>query len=88
MLAKLSTNWITQLNQKAIWEMIRKITGKQQTIPIKHLSKDKSIITNKNTITELLAETFSKNPRQNGKKEFITIKEDAEKHKLNFKWKP
>ena len=67
--------------------MIRKIAGKQQTIPIKHLSNDNSIITDKKTIIELLAEAFSKNSRQNGKREFLTIKEDAEKHKLNFKSK-
>ena len=75
--------------QQVIWEMIRKIADKHQTIPIKHLSKDNSIITDIiKTITELLAETFSKNSsKQNGKKEFITIKEDAEKHKLNFKSK-
>ena len=35
----------------------------------------------------MLAETFPKSSsKQNGKKEFITIK-DAEKHKLNFKSK-
>ena len=49
--------------------MIKKIAGKQQTIPTKHLSKDNSIITEKKTITELLAETFSKNSsKQNDKK--------------------
>ena len=68
--------------------MIRKIAGKQQKIPIKHLSKDNSIITYKKTITELLVETFSKNlSKQNGKKEFITIKEDAEKHKTKLQIK-
>ena len=67
--------------------MIWKITGKQQTIPIKYLSKDNSIVTDKKTITELLVETYSKNSRQNGKNDFITIKEDAEKHKLNFRSK-
>ena len=57
-------------------------------MPIKHLSKDNYIITDKKTITELLVETFSKNSsKQNGKKEFLTIKEDAEKHELNFKSK-
>ena len=68
--------------------MIRKIAGKQRTMPIKYLSKDNYIITDKKTITELLVETFSKNSsKQNGKKEFLTIKEDAEKHELNFKSK-
>ena len=52
--------------------MIRKIAATQQTIPIKYLSKDNSIITDLKTITRLLAETFSKNSlSQNGKKEFI-----------------
>ena len=64
-----------------------KIAGKQQTISIKHLSKDNSMITDRKTITELITKTFSKNSRQNGKKEFITIQEDAEKHKINFKSK-
>ena len=63
--------------------MIRKIASKQQTIPIKQLLKDNSIITDKKTITELLPETLLKKlSRQNSKKEFITIKENAEKHKL------
>ena len=50
--------------------------------------KENFIITDKKTITELPTETFSKNlSKQNDIKEFITIKEDVEKHKLNFESK-
>ena len=44
-------NYVNKLNcstkPMVIWERIRKNTGKQKTIPIKHLSKDNSIITDK-----------------------------------------
>lgn len=71
---------------KAVWEMIGKIAGKHQSKPIKHLSKNNCKITTKKEISNQLAETFSQNSSSHGgKQEFLTIKRNAEKHKLNFK---
>ncbi len=66
--------------------MIQKIAGKYQATPIKHLSKINFIITDKKNIADLLAETFSRNSSsQNYKPKFITVKQNEEKYKLNFK---
>ena len=66
--------------------MIRKIAGKHQVTPIKHLSKNNFIITDEKNIADLLAETFSRNSwSQNCKPKFITVKQNAEKYKLKFK---
>ena len=43
---------------KVIWEMIRKIASKQPTIPIKHLSKDNSIITDKKNYNRPVSRNF------------------------------
>ena len=70
---------------KANCEMIRKIAGKHQATLIKQLSKNNFIITDKKNISDLLAETFSRNSSsQNCKPKFITVKQNAEKYKLNF----
>ena len=64
--------------------MIRKISGKNTSSPIKHLSKNQT--TNKKDIADLLAKTFSKNSSStNYSKPFQNIKRNAEKTKLNFK---
>ena len=66
--------------------MIRKISGKITSSPIKHLSKNHIKATNKNDIVDLLAKTFSKNSSStNYSKPFQNIKKNAEKTKLNFK---
>ena len=68
--------------------MIRKIAGKHQATSIKHLSRNNFIITDKKNIADLLAETFSQHSSsQNCKPKFITVKQNAEKYKLNFKSK-
>ena len=55
-------NYVNKLNcstkPKVIWEMIRKIAGKQQTIPIKHLSKDSSLITDKKNYNRNVSRNF------------------------------
>ena len=55
--------YVSRLNSssepKAIWEMIRKIAGKHQATPIKHVSKNNFTITDKRNIADLPAETFS-----------------------------
>ena len=66
--------------------MIRKISGKNTSSPIKHLSKNHVKATNKKDIADLLAKTFSKNSSStNYSKPFQNIKKNAEKSKLNFK---
>ena len=68
--------------------MIWKIADKHQATPIKHLSKNNFIITDKKNIADLLAETFPQNSSsQNCKPKFIAVKQNAEKYKLNFKSK-
>ena len=67
--------------------MIRKIAGKHQATPIKHLSKNDLIIADKKNIADLPAETFPRNSSQNCKPKFITVKQNVEKYKLNFKSK-
>ena len=59
--------------------------GKYQAIPIKHLSKNNCTITDKKNIEDLLAETFSQSSSsQNGKPKFITVKQNAEKYRLEL----
>ena len=68
--------------------MIRKIAGKHQATLIKHYSKNNFIIMDKKNIADLLAETFSwHSSSQNCKPKFITVKQNVEKYKLNFKSK-
>ena len=62
---------------KAIWEMIRKIAGKQQTITIKHLSKDNSRITDKKLKQNCQLKLSVKTQDKTVKKQFMTIKENA-----------
>ena len=87
------TSWRNYVNKlksssksKKVWDMIRKISGKNASSPIKHLSKNHIKATNKKDIADLLAKTFSKNSSfTNYSKQFQNIKKNAEKSKLNFK---
>ena len=87
------TSWRNYVNKlksssksKKVWDMIRKISGKNTSSPIKHLSKNHIKATNKKDIADLLAKTFSKNSSsKNYSKTFQNIKRNAEKTKLNFK---
>ena len=87
------TSWRNYVNKlksssksKKVWDMIRKISGKNSSSPIKHLSKNHIRATNKKDIADLLAKTFSKNSSStNYSKPFQNIKKNAEKTKLNFK---
>ena len=66
--------------------MIRKISGKNISSPINHLSKNHVKATNKKDIADLLAKTFSTNSSSdNYNEQFQNIKKKAEKTKLNFK---
>ena len=87
------TSWRNYVNKlksssksKKVWDMIRKISGKNTSSPIKHLSKNHIKATNKKDIADLLAKTFSKNSSStNYSKPFQNIKKNAEKTRLNFK---
>ena len=83
-------NYVSKLKSssksKKVWDMIRKISGKNSSGPIKHLSKNHIKATNKKDIADLLAKKFSNNSSSNNySKQFQHIKKNAEKTKLNFK---
>lgn len=70
-------------NQKSVWNMLRSMSGKKTMNPIKHLSVDNTLITEKKQIADSLAKQFAKNSNQINPK-FQKIKYNAEKHKLNL----
>ena len=81
-------NYINKLNSSTktntVWKMIRKISGKNQSTPLKHLIKNNTQVTNKKDIVNTLAETFSENPSStNSNTKFH--KDKKEKQRLNFK---
>ena len=83
-------NYVSKLKSssksKKVWDMIRKISGKYSSGPIKHLSKNHVKATNKKDIADLLAKTFSNNSSSTYySKQFQHIKKNAEKIQLNFK---
>ena len=82
-------NFVTKLNTntkiKTVWNMIRKITGKYNNTPIKHLTKNNIKVTSKKDIANLLAETFAQNSSQkNQNPTFQTRKQKEEKKKINL----
>ena len=64
--------------------MIRKIAGKKQSTPLKHLSVTNHKITGEKAIADLLAEIFSKNSSSQFNTEFYKIKPTLEKKKISF----
>ena len=75
-----------QTKIKKVWDMVRKISGKYNQQPYKHLINDQGIkITNKNEVLNELAEGFSKSSStENYSDEFKKIKNESEKVELNF----
>ena len=66
--------------------MTRKISGKIQSTPLKHLILNNTQVTNIKDIGNTLAETFSVNSSsKNSNTEFHKYKDKKEKQKLNFK---
>ena len=53
-------NYVNKLRppKHTVWEMIRKISGKNQSTPLKHPIKNNTQVTNIKDITDTLAETF------------------------------
>ena len=74
----------TSSNIKTVWLMIRKIAGKKQSTPLRHLSVTNHKITGKKAIADFLAETFSKNSSSQFNTEFYKIKPSLEKKKIKF----
>ena len=64
--------------------MIRKVAGKKQSTPLKHLFVTNHKITGKKAIADFLAETFSKNSSSQFNTEFYKIKSTLEKKKIKF----
>jgi len=82
-------SFVSKLNSKTkcktVWNMIRKISGKNVNGPLKHLKKNGDKICNKKDIADLLADTFASNSStQNYGKEFQKIKRNSEKTQLKF----
>ena len=82
-------NNISRLNSssktKTICEMIRIISGKYQSISVRHITINNSTIIVKKAIRNILAVIFLTN---SSNKNFLTTKEKAWKYKLNLKvWK-
>ena len=76
-------NYVSKLNTcsniKTVWLLIRKIAGKKQSTPLKHLSVTNHKITVKKAIADLLAETFSKTSSSQFNREFYKIKPKRKK---------
>ena len=84
------SEYVSKLNDrtsvKTTWDMIRKIKGKSKGSNVKHLKKNGNLITSKKDIANTLADTFSKNSSpDNCTDEFLRVKQQQEKQKLNFK---
>ena len=66
--------------------MRRKISGKNEPIALKHVTKNKTEAITKKNIADTLIATFSANSLlNNSNPQFLIFKINAEKQKLNFK---
>ena len=83
-------NYVSKLNSrssiKKVWQMIRKISGKNKSTSVNHLKKSNSeTATDKKDIANCLAETISKNSSSSHySKTFQSMKKQQERQKLNF----
>ena len=82
-------NYVNKLNSSnetnTVWKMIHKISGKNQSTPLKHLIKDNTQVTNIKDIANTLAETFSPNSSsKNSNTEFHKYKDKKAKTKVQF----
>ena len=84
-------NYVSLVNvntpSKKVWDMIRKITGKNVASPMHHLKDDNgTLITDRVEITNTLGAAIEKSLSSNNySKEFQSIKAQKEKQKINFK---
>ena len=84
-------NYVSSVNvntpSKKVWDMIRKITGKNVVSPMHHLKDENgTLITNKVQIANTLGAAIEKSSSwENYSKEFQYIKAQKEKQNINFK---
>ena len=83
-------NYVSSVNvntpSKKVWDMIRKITGKNLASPMHHLKDENgTLITDRVEIASTLGAAIEKSSSENYSKEFQSIKAQKEKHKINFK---
>ena len=84
-------NYVSSVNvntpSKKVWDMIRKITGKNVSSPMHHLKDDNgTLITDRVEIANTLGAAIEKSSSSNNySKEFQSIKAQKEKQKINFK---
>ena len=84
-------NYVSSVNvntpSKKVWDMIRKITGKNVASPMHHLKDDNgTLITDRGEIANTLGAAIAKSSSSNNySKEFQSIKAQKEKQKINFK---
>ena len=84
-------NYVSSVNvntpSKKVWDMIRKITGKNVASPMHHLKDDNgTLITDRVEIANTLGAAIEKSlSSTNYSKEFQSIKAQKEKQKINFK---
>ena len=72
-------------NVKKTWDMVRKITGKNQSQPIKFIKTPEGDITSKQAIAEKIGQTVEKNSSsQHYTTKFQNFKAGAERKKINF----
>lgn len=83
---KYVSNLTTRVKAKRVWDMIRKISGKNSKQPIDHMvSPNGQKITNQQGIANHLGEGFSLNSSsENYQREFQKIKAQQEKNKISF----
>ena len=83
-------NYVSKLTTRTplckVWNMVKKMKGKNAKAGVQHLKKDNEVLTAKEDIAEELAKTFEKNSStQNYSEEFQRKKEQKEGQRLNFK---
>ena len=84
-------NYVSSVNvntpSKKVWNVIRKITGKNVASPMHHLKDNNgTLITDRVEIANTLGAAIEKSSSsENYSKEFQFIKAQKEKHKINFK---
>ena len=83
-------SYVSKLNSrspiKKTWEMIRKISGKFSSSPVRYLETDQGRATSKKEIADTLGASFAKNSSSdNYTDSFRKYQEQAERKNLNFK---
>ena len=82
-------NYVSRLNShtsvKSVWNMIRKIKGKESSNTIRHLSVNDATVTSHRDIANTLADNFSYNSSSDFCTDsFLTVKNKAEKQPIKF----